>query len=292
MAIDISRLTNGVTLTAEQSNTILSNAVENSAVMSLAQRVNLPGGGVEMPIITGDARAEWVNETDNKPVSRPTLSTKTMKAYKIAVVVPFSNEFKRDKAALQAEIVSRLPASLGQRLDETVFTGVAPGSNFDVLSDAQAVSLSADTYDGLVAADTAVALGDGVLNGWALSPRARGLLLGAKDTAGRPLFINNAAEGQVPVLLGAPVRQTKAVYLADADGAGAGTEALVGFAGDWTQAFYGTVEGVQVSVSDQATIDDGGTQLNLWQRNMFAVRAEIEVGFVVRSKAAFARLTA
>jgi hypothetical protein len=45
---------------------------------------------------------------------------------------------------------------------------------------------------------------------------------------------------------------------------------------------YGTVEGVQISISDQATLNDGGTAINLWQRNMFAVRAEVEIGFRVR----------
>jgi len=60
------------------------------------------------------------------------------------------------------------------------------------------------------------------------------------------------------------------------------------FAGDWQNAaVYGTVEGVQISISDQATLNDGGTPLNLWQRNMFAVRAEIEVGFRVRDVNAF-----
>ena len=65
-----------------------------------------------------------------------------------------------------------------------------------------------------------------------------------------------------------------------------------GIAGDWANsAIYGTVEGVQVDISDQATVNDGGTQVNLWQRNMFAVRAEIEVGFVARDVNHFVRVT-
>lgn len=291
MAIDISRLTSGVELPKEVSNEILASAVEASAVMNLAQKVDLPGAGVSMPIITGEAQADWVNETDEKPVSRSTFGSKVMQPYKLAVIVPFSNEFKRDATTLYNEVVRRLPSALGAKLDATVFHGTAPGTNFDVLSDAQAVSLATDVYDGLVDADAAVALGGGILNGWALAPQARGVLLGAKDGQNRPLFINNVSEGQVPVLLGAPTYTSKAVYAADADADGAGTEALVGFAGDWTQAFYGTVEGVQVSLSEQATLTDGAATLNLWQRNMFAVRAEIEVGFIVRSKTAFARLT-
>ncbi|MBP5298992.1 MAG: hypothetical protein J6Z09_07580, partial [Lachnospiraceae bacterium] len=47
-----------------------------------------------------------------------------------------------------------------------------------------------------------------------------------------------------------------------------------------TQALWGTVEGVELSISEQATLDAGdGNIIYLWQQNMIAVRAEIEVGF-------------
>ena len=43
---------------------------------------------------------------------------------------------------------------------------------------------------------------------------------------------------------------------------------------------YGTVEGVKIDYSSDATLDIGsGNVINLSQQNMFAVRAEIEVGF-------------
>lgn len=54
---------------------------------------------------------------------------------------------------------------------------------------------------------------------------------------------------------------------------------------------WGSVEGVQIAISDQATLTDGATTINLFQRNMFAVRAEIEVGFRVRDIAQFVKLT-
>ena len=46
---------------------------------------------------------------------------------------------------------------------------------------------------------------------------------------------------------------------------------------------YGTVEGVKIDLSDQATLTDGDDTINLFQQNMFAVRAEIELGFVADS---------
>lgn len=288
VGIDVNRTTAGLQLTPEQSAEIWSAAEYESAAMQLAQRVNLPGAGVSIPIITGEPEAEWVNETDEKPVSRPTFGNKLMTGYTAAVIVPFSNQFRRDLPGLYSEVVRKLPQALARRFDQTVFgpQAGAPGANFDTLGDAQAVGIGGNTYKGLVAADQAVATGGGVLNGWALSPQARGLLLGSVDGQGRPLFINSVAEGSVPTLLGAPVRTSRALYAA-------GTPATLGYAGDWTAAHYGVVEDIQLSIADQATITDtDGTQLNLWQRNMFAVRAEFEVGFRVRDLARFAKLTA
>lgn len=74
------------------------------------------------------------------------------------------------------------------------------------------------------------------------------------------------------MILGSKTVQSKGAYVS-------GAPDVVGFAGDWTQAVYGTVEGVQIAISDQATLTDGSNTINLFQQNMFAVRAEIEVGF-------------
>jgi HK97 family phage major capsid protein len=283
--VDINRGTTGVYLPPQVSNEIWQTTQESSAVMRLASAVELPGSGVTIPVITGDPEADWVAETDEKPVDRGTVSRKDMTPYKLAVIVPFSNEFRRDLPALYQALASRIPGALGKKFDATVFGTTAPGSNFDTLGGAASVGISGDTYAGLVAADQAVATGGGDLSGWALSPQARGLLLGAVDGSGRPLFIDNIrTEGQVPSLLGQPVFTSKAVYES-------GTPNRLGFAGDWSSALYGTVEGVSVAISDQATIQDGATSLNLWQRNMFAVRAEVEVGFVVRDLAHFVQLT-
>jgi len=283
--IDVNRTTTGIQLNPEQSAEIWSQVDYTSAVAQLSTRIALPGNGATIDVITGEPEAEWVAETNEKPVDRPSFGSKVMQPYTAAVIVPFSNQFRRDKAALYNEIVRKLPQALARKLDSTVLGGTAPGSNFDTLTGAAAVGISGETYDGLVAADQSVATGGGVLNGWALSPQARGLLLGSKDSTGRPLFINNVqTDGAVPSLLGAPVYQSTGVYKA-------GTPNTLGYAGDWTGATLGVVEDVQLSISDQATISDGGTQINLWQRNMFAVRVEFEVGFRVRDIARFVKLT-
>ena len=263
-----------ITLPAEMGREILAKMQTESAVMQLARQIELPGRGVEIPVITADPEAAWVAETGVKPVSNPGLSSKLMSAYKLAVIVPFSNEFRRDAAGLYDELVRRLPRALAQKFDATVFgAGTAPGSNFDTFASATAQDISGTgTYAGLVAADADIATHGGIMNGIALSPQGKSMLLGAVDGDQRPLFINNVSEGAVPMVLGAKTVLTKGAYVA-------GTPNTVGVAGDWTQAMYGTVEGIRLDYSSDATLTSGSTTINLFQQNMFAVRAEIEVGF-------------
>ena len=275
-----------ITLPAEVSGEIMQKTQEASAIMRLARQIALPGRGVQIPVITSDPSAAWVAETAAKPVSNPGLSTKLMQAYKLAVIVPFSDEFRRDAAALYDALVARLPLALALKFDQTVMGAVEkPGENFDSFANctAQSIVASGDntTYGGLVAAYEDIADHSGSLNGFAMSPAGVGLLLGATDTTKRPLFINSAADGAVPRLLGAPALESRGVYKAGVApvGTGAGTPAVVGVAGDWTQAMYGTVEGVQIRFADQTGLTINSTQVNLWEHNMFAVRAEIELGF-------------
>ena len=47
-----------------------------------------------------------------------------MSAYTLAVIVPFSNQFKRNAEALYEALVDRLPLALAQKFDYTVFGGV------------------------------------------------------------------------------------------------------------------------------------------------------------------------
>lgn len=274
--IDMNRTTS-ISLPGAVSSEIWQKTQEGSAVMRLARKIEFPGLGVTIPVITGDPEAGWVGETEKKPVKRGTLATKQMTPYTLAVIVPFSNQFKRDLPNLYDALIQRLPLALGKKFDQTVFGGATvPGSNFDTLKGCAAQEIGTDAYGGLVAAQADIAAHDGILNGWVLSHKAQSTLLTAVDGNKRPLFINNVAEGAVPMILGASAMQSKGAYVADTTAA---KKHVVGFAGDWTQAVYGTVEGVQIAISDQATLTDGSTTINLFEQNMFAVRAEIEVGF-------------
>ena len=287
--VDIRRGTAGVSLPPSISSEIWANVLEASAVMQAANTIPLPGQGLTIPMITGEPVANWVLETEEKPVSRPTVSSKSMTPYTIAVIVPFSNQFKRDAAGLYSQLVQRLPAALARKFDRTVYgVDAVPGSGFDTLGSAPVAAVDGTgTFGDILAILNAVATAGYDVTDWIVNQELYSLLLTAVDPQGRQFFTaNQQPSGQLASsILGANVLKTKTPFKSHAT-----NPDDVGIAGDWKgSAFVGTVEGVTVSVSDQATINDGGTQLNLFQRNMFAVRAEIELGFIVRDVNAFVR---
>lgn len=257
--------------------------------MRLAQRIDLPGSGITIPVITADPSADWVAESAEKPVSNSTFSSKNMTPYKLAVIETFSMEFRRDLPALYRELVRRLPAAIGKKFDATVFNGTAPGTGFDVLTSVTAQNIAATAspattvYGNLVSALTTLGAAGYELDGWALSVQGEAVLLNAVDGNGLPIF-NTVRDANVPTILGAREVRAQQAYKT-------GTPAVVGFAGDWSKARYGIVDGINVRISDQATVNDGTAQVNLWQRNMFAVMVECELSFVADT-AAFLRLTA
>jgi HK97 family phage major capsid protein len=276
---DINRGSSGIILPEAVSNEILSKVTETSVVQAASRRIDLPGRGTAVNIITGEPVADWVGETSAKPVSNGTAQTKILRPYKLAVIETFSNEFRRDLPALYQALADRLPAALAKKFDTTVFHGNTPGSDFDSLAAATGVEL---TYDGMV--DAIAEIGDAGydLNGIIVSPAGEATVLKLKDLQERPLFISNLqGEGGIGSMLARPVFKSRA----------AGAEGVLGFTGDWTQAVYGTVGDVTIKVSDQATLTAGDATINLFQQNMFAVLAEIEVGFRVGDIDAFRKLT-
>lgn len=279
---DLQRGSSGISLPAAVSNEILSKVAETSVIQRAARQVQLPGNGAAINVITGEPTAAWVGETAAKTVSNGSAATKVLRPYKLAVIETFSNEFRRDLPALYAALTDRLPAALAKKFDSTAFHGTAPGSDFDTLSGATAIEM---TYDGLVSGISGVGGAGYDLNGFIISPQGEAALLGLKDTTDRPLFLGDLqGQGSIGSILGRPVFKSQAAYLDT-------TTDVLGFAGDWSQAVWGQVSDVVIKVSDQATLTAGEDTINLFQQNMFAVLAEIEIGFRVSNTAAFRKIT-
>ena len=292
MAEDISRKTENIIFDKELSSEIISNAIDDSAFMQLAPRMSIAGAGKKFQTITGDPEPEWVGETEKKPVGTFKYGKKEVMPYKMALIVPFSDEFRRDKQAIYDESVKRLPKLFGQKFDRTIMGTTAPGEGFDVLGGATKVSLNpaqgGTVYGQFIAIDAAISAANGIMSGIALAPQGKSKVLAAVDNTGRPLFTPGVGANTVGNILGANVQVKKGVFVQG----DASNPSTVGIAGDFDAVAWGAVNSITGSISTEASIEDAnGETLHLWQRNMFAVRYEIELAFMVRDINKFVLLT-
>ena len=277
-SIDINRSTT-IQLPSEISAEIFAGVEGSSAVMQLARRINVPGRGLTIPVITGEPVAEMVAETAEKPVSNASLTTKLMAPQTFAVIEVFSNQFRRDASMLYDELIRRLPGAIAKAFDAQVLAGTAI-TGFDSLANCPTQSVDNDAINDLTYIMGTVATAGYTFNGLAVSNTYHAHLLTSLDGIGRPLFVQSAADGPATVgsVFGSPVALTAAETYC--------------IGGDWSQCMYGMVDGINISYSEDATVNDGNNQLNLFQRNLFAVRVECELGFVCTDDDAFVRITA
>ena len=289
--VDINRGTSGIVLPAEVSQEIWQGVQDASVVMGLARRVTLSGAGTVYHEVLSDSVPQFVGETERKPVSNPTVGSKTLKAHKIAVVQTYSDEFRRDLPGLFNALVGRLPGTLAKTFDLAALHGIgAPAADFDDLSGATGVSVlnaapgSTGAYGGVLGALAAVPN----LNAWALSALGQVTALANRDTGGAPILNPNPlTNGSIGSVLGKPVFMSENAGQPGASG----TPATLGLAGDWSKAVWGQVEAISIDVSDNPVFDASGDLVTAgWQDNMIGVRAEIHVGFIA-DDSQFVRLT-
>ena len=297
-ALDVSRLTNGVILTPEMSSEIWTDSIKQSALTQLATRVNLPGKGVKWQTLNAPTAAEWVGETAEKPVVDPSFGSKTMIPYKLAQIITVSEEFTRDAANLWNAVQAQASEAIAQAIDKTFLAGTIklPGADgVDTLADAQTVSVKNGKYVDFVKIATTVLDNNGDLNGIAITNKGLSKFLSAVDENGRPLMVPGVGSTELGSAFGArmiksPWGYKEAVKASTEPKVNAAPEVL-GVAGDWTQAYYGTVQGIRIKMTDTATVKKGAQTINLWQRNMIAFLVEAEVGFIVRDKSKFVVIT-
>lgn len=282
---------------------IFEDIAATSGVMQAFQEQPIPAEGLSIPVMTGKPIPAWVNEGGRKPISDASMSFKTMDPEKIAVIVPFSDEFLRtDRVDLFGMLRPAIAEAFALAFDYAALVGAGPtgadpggvGSPFDnylaettnlqVLGVASAAA--GGYYKDLVDAYAQVVNEAGShydLTGWVVDSKGKPVFMGAVDTQGRPLLVQGVAGGS-PTMLGVPQAQTRGMV---ADTAVADT-APIAIGGDTSQARWGRGIGIRYQISREATLfkaDD--TPISLFQDNLVALRAEAEFGFVVNDVEAF-----
>lgn len=282
----------------ELAGPIFDEAAKGSAAMSLIRKVPLGASGQAFPIVTSKPTANWTAEGSKKHTTEAGLGLVKMEPKKLTAIAVASQEVIRANPGSYSETLKALLAdAFARAFDFAVFhnkggdgTGASPFET-SLAATTKAVTLGAtagaNTYDDIVKAMSLNLQGapKKKVTGFAFDTGFEIDLLNAKDTAGRPLFAEAAYTGAVPALRSGSVLG-RTTYMHE----NVGVDKTVGFAGDWSKCAWGTVGGITMDVSTEASVTIGGELTSLYENNLVAIRAEAEYGFVVADKDAFVKI--
>lgn len=283
----------------ELAGPIFDEAAKGSAAMSLIRKVPLGASGQAFPIVTSKPTANWTAEGAQKHTTEAGLGLVKMEPKKLTAIAVASQEVIRANPGGYSETLKGLLAdAFARAFDLAVFhnkggdgNGTSPFET-TLAATTKSVTLGAaagtNTYDDLVKAMALNLQGTPKkqVTGFAFDTGFEIDLLNAKDTAGRPLFAEAAYTGAVPALRSGSVLG-RTTYMHE----NVGLDKTVGFAGDWSKCAWGTVGGITMDVSTEATVTIGGQLVSLYENNLVAIRAEAEYGFAVADKDAFVKIT-
>lgn len=225
MATSLSSI-NSTLLPATITGPIFDQAVETSAVMSLARRVPLSvTAQTAIPVSMDVPAAGWVSEGGVKPAGNGAVGIKTMVGKKVALLVPVSQEIARTNAAgLYAQLKQDLPTAIARAFDYAAIHGLdlrtgAAGPFADYLKrGVSSIELGTAAqnvggmYADLVGGEKLVTDAGYDFSGFCADPRLKPTLKLTTDTQGRPLWVDSPADGRLAGnLIGYPAHYNRGV---------------------------------------------------------------------------------
>lgn len=181
---------------------IFAKTAELSAVQSLARRVPLAlSANTAVPVPMDIPVADWVGEAGVKPAGQVGVGVKLMKANKLALLVPVSEEVvTSNPGGLYDQLQQDLPTAMSRAFDYAAITGLSlrtgaagPFTDYIAKSPNTVALGTTSAANGGIYVDLVTAVGQVVnrnydMTGWAADPRVRVDAMLAVDSTGRPLL--------------------------------------------------------------------------------------------------------
>lgn len=267
------------------------------------RRVQLIGGKYRQPRGTGSATAAYVGEGAKKPVGAPTFDDIDMTSHKLAGIVYMTNEAVNwTVGRLEAFIRGDLQRTMGLKMDSAMYFGTGAGATptgiFNqpgiTIFDGSGTTLFANNRKPTVAELDSLAMrmilsltGANIIMAdswrWTMGYRFWAYLDTLRDGNGNKIY-PELAQG-----LWKGIRFLVSNQFAENSGANT-DEGSLGLV-DFSHVLFAEEEGMVMRTSTEATIDDGGTLVLLWQQNMSAILCEMQHDVTLDQPKAAALLT-
>ncbi|KMO34318.1 phage major capsid protein [Methylobacterium aquaticum] len=267
------------------------------------RRVRLIGGKFRQPRGASPATAAYVGEGAKKPVGTPGFDDINMSSYKLAGIVLLTNEaLKWPVVDIEAYVRNDLRQVLGLTMDSAMYFGNGTGATpLGIFKKSGITTLDASTtgYFANVKAPTVAEI-DSIASRmilsmtganivmtnkwrWIFSYRTWHYLSNLRDGNGNRIYpelaqgnfkgISFLVSNQIPENGGTTTDESSLSLV------------------DFGHVLFAEEEGMIMKSSTEATIDDNGTTVFLWQQNMMAILAEMEHDVTLDQSKAVATLT-
>lgn len=267
----------------KQNALILQDVIENSKIMQLGQYQEMTDREKKFEFFAEGPGAYWVGETEKIQTSKPTLLQATMVAKKVAVILPVSREYLNYQVPQFFELMRpKVAEAFYKKFDEA---GILNANNpfpqsIDESATAAGNVIEGDvTYANLLAVQDALYEHDEEANAFISKVQNNTALRGAVDANGVSLF-DRAAN----TIDGLPSVNLKSAEL----------EKGTLYAGNFDHLHYGIPFNISYNISDSAQLstitNEDGTPVNLFEQEMVALRATMDVAFMITKDGAFAKL--
>lgn len=276
----------------EQGTLILKDVISNSVMMQLAQYEEMTKQEKEFQYLAEGVGAYWVGEGEVIRTSKPQWLTAKMVAKKLGVIIPVSREFLQYTVKQFFQEVRPLIAeAFYKKFDEATILGK---DNPFPQSLADSIVSAGHVVEGDISGETFFELTDKVndagfdVNAFISKKQNRSLLRGIVDgfkqqdgTITDPVRLYDRSNN---TLDGAPVLDLES------------TEMQKGelFGGNFNYVRYGIPYNLNYAISEEAQlssiVDENGDPINLFERELIAIRATMDVGFMVLKDDAFAKI--
>lgn len=279
----------------EQGTLVLKEFMTQSAVTKLAKYEEMTKPEKEFTYLASGPGAYWVGEGDRIQTSKAQWLTAKMISKKLGVIIPVSKEFLRYSVTdfftqMRPAIAEAFAIKFDQAalfgVDSPFGKGVSVFEKIKESGNAIALNSLGNLYDELSGVMALVEDADKDVNGFTTTRRFRQKLRGTKDGNGLPIF-NDATGGATQQALGLPIGYV--------DSKSWDYEKVALLAADWNYTRYGIPQGMEYKISEDATlttiVDADGNPINLYERDMVALRVTQQVGFMTLTDDAFAAIT-
>lgn len=284
---------------AEVTREVIKVATEQSTILQMARRVNMPSHTVVMPVEATRPSAYWLNgatrdEEDDafKQTTTMTWSGVNLVAAELAVLVPLDDNLIEDQLfSISEQLIPALGEAFGRKIDDAalwgddkpaLWSGGAGVGLYDLAVSAGNVVGPGTTIEGVASPDLVAQFGEAARlvavdgfspNGFVAQPGFAWRLRNMRTSTGESPYAPPLSAGQPATLYGEP-------FVTPRNGTWDNTRA-VGMVADWRYAIVGIRTDMEIKIFDQGTITDGAGNVtySAVQQDGKILRAKMRVAF-------------